>query len=212
MTERGRVEQACEQKDDLKPCNFILLLLEPATALSWMSGFKPATHFEKDACCGMAGAQPLFTYNFGVGCRQQCNRMRVWTGYNPPIAAYANNPAVADFARALRAQKSGADVYNQFTMGGYIGMLLLEEALRQVGPDLTRERLTSTLNSMPPLKTGLTNPEGLRWTAQSRYANHSAQSFIMKFPENSTKFDGWDPAPGTTHIRDLWLGQDNQLP
>lgn len=209
VQERGTVQTACKAHGEVGPCNFILLLLEPATALAWMGGFDPATAFESDGgCCGMAGAQPLFTSNFGVECKTKCHKMRVWSGYNPPIGAYANNQAVASYVRDLKAQNSRADEFNQFTMGGYIGMKLLEEALRQVGRDLSRERLVQTLNSMPPLTTGLTTPDGLRWTAQDRYANQSAQSFSIQYPVN--RFTGWNPeAPYT---RDPWLGRDNVLP
>lgn len=204
-SEINTVRTACQAHGSLGACNFILLLLEPATALTWMGGFDPASSFS----VGMAGAQPLFTSNFGVECKTKCHGMYVWTGYNPPIGAYANNPAVAQFVQDIKAASGQqADEFNQFTMGGYIGMKLLVEALDKVGRDLTKDKLVQTLDSMEPLKTGLTNPEGLRWKGDFRYANHSAQSFRIQYPVN--RFTGWNPA--TPYTRDPWLGKDNLLP
>jgi hypothetical protein len=133
--------------------------------------------------------------------------MRVWTGYNPPIGQYGASPAVSDYTKELKAQSSTADINNQFTLGGYIGMKLLVEALDRVGPDLARSKLVETLNSMPALTTGLTNPAGLRWTTQERYANHSAQSFRIDY---GNRFNGFQPAAAYT--RDPWLGADNRPP
>lgn len=207
--EISTVNDACRERDGHGACNFVLLLLEPSTALSWMGGdFPSASEFERDGrCCGVAGAQPLFTSNFAVECGDKCDRMRVWTGYNPPIGRYQSDPAVQRYSQELEAQSSRADVSNQFTLGGYIGMTLLVEAIERVGPDLTRAKLVETLNSMPPLKTGLTNPGGLRWTADKRYANDSAQSFRIDF---RNRFNGFQEETGYTE--DPWLGKDNRLP
>ena len=180
-------------------CDYMILLLEPKTALDWMSvpGVQGPSAFAK---AGMGGPQPLFTYSFGRECGDKCNGMRLWTGYNPPIEQYAGQPAVAGYVKDLKAQSASADEYNQFTMGGYVGMQLLIEALNRTGPDLTRKSLVETLNSMPALNTGLTTP--LKWTATERYANHSAQAFEI---QSKNGFSGWRfvQAP----MRDPWLGK-----
>lgn len=208
-SEISRVKEACNsQAIGGGRCNLILILLEPTTALQWIPFFQPATEFEQDGCCGMAGAQPLFTRGLARDCGDNCNRMMVWTGYNPPIGRYANEPAVAQYVQELDSTSQGqADRFNQFTLGGYIGMSLLVQALEETGRDLTRDGLTATLNSMA-FKTGLTNPDGLRWTAGSRYANHSAQSFRIDY--RGGQFNQF--APEANYTRDPWLGQDNRPP
>lgn len=203
------VRDACRATDDHPACNFLLLLVEPGTAQDWMFGFEAASSFEVGGCCGMAGAQPLFTTSFGENCGAKCDGMVVWTGYNPPIGEFASRPEVTRYTRELESQSSSADRNNQFTMGGYVGMELLIAALDRAGPDLTRERLVEVLNGMdPPLTTGLTVTAGLSWSAESRYANHSAHGYVMRWA--GSKFGGFEKR--TAAIRDPWLGLDNQSP
>lgn len=189
------VKQACEGGEN---CNFLILLLEPKTAQDWMAvpGVQEPVNFH----FGIGAPQPLFTYDFGRNCADSCNGMWVWTGYNPPIDRYKSAPAVATFVSDLKAQSSAADEFNQFTMGGYVGMQLLVEALKQTGPNLTRARLVEKLNSMAPLDTGLATP--LQWRPDARYANHSAQAFRF---ESKKGFAGWSLAQDP--MRDPWLGQ-----
>jgi len=181
-------------------CDFMLLLLEPKTAQDWMSvpGVKQPKDFTP---AGMAGPQPLFTYSFGRNCGDKCGGMWMWTGYNPPIEQYASSAAVKAFVNDLKAQNASADEYNQFTMGGYVGMNVLVQALKQVGANLTRERLLEVMNSMAPISTGLTTTP-LKWTATARHANKSAQAFEV---QSKNGFTGWrfKQAP----ILDPWLGQ-----
>lgn len=101
--------------------------------------------------------------------------------------------------------KLGATVAEDGIARDFLGQV--RYGLDKAGRDLTREKLVQTLNSMPPLQTGLTNPDGLRWTEDVRYANHSAQSFRINY---STKFDSWSPM--TPYTKDPWLGKDNLLP
>jgi ABC-type branched-subunit amino acid transport system substrate-binding protein len=187
---------ACNSGDR---CDFLVLLLEPKTAQDWMA--VPGVKQPKDFAKGMGGPQPLFTFGFGRACGDRCAGMWVWTGYNPPIEQYRNQPAVSAYMSDLKGQSASADEFNQFTMGGYVGMQLLVEALKQTGPNLTRGALVQKLNSMAPLNTGLTTA-ALQWTAGSRYANHSAQAFEMQARNG---FTGWRFVQPP--IRDPWLGQ-----
>jgi ABC-type branched-subunit amino acid transport system substrate-binding protein len=150
---------------------------------------------------GMGGPQPLFTFDFGRNCGDRCAGMWVWTGYNPPIEQYKSSPAVSTFVSDLKAQSASADEFNQFTMGGYVGMQVLVEALKQTGANLTRKGLISTLNSMGAINTGLTTTP-LQWTASARYANSAAQAFEIQAKNG---FTGWRFAKAP--IRDPWLGQ-----
>lgn len=206
------VRQACSF-NGADACNFMLLLLEPATALAWMSqGGPEVSKFGGGGCCGMAAAQPLFTDSFGRECKSPCDGMVVWTGYNPPLEQYRNQPAVGKFVNELKAQRGSADEFNQFTLGGYLGMTLLVEALERVGADLTRERLIEVIESMPPLQTGLTHPTGLQWRplsadASGHYADRWAQGFRMNFQRQWARWSFL-----RDYIEDPWLGQDNKPP
>lgn len=179
-------------------CNFMILLLEPKTAQDWMA--VPGVLEPKDFQLRMAGPQPLFTFAFGQNCKDKCDELWLWTGYNPPLGEYQNSPKVAEYVSDLAAQSASADKYNQFTMGGYIGMGLLIEALKQVGPTVTRAALVEKLNSMAPYDTGLTAP--LQWRPDARYANHSAQAFRI---QSRNGFAGW--VLQQEPVRDIWLGK-----
>ena len=177
------LNSACSEEPK---CDFLLLLLEPKTAQDWMSvpGVWTPSQYEK---AGMAGPQPLFTYDFGRNCADKCAGMWMWTGYNPPIEQYASSPAVKTFVADLKAQSASADHFNQFTMGGYVGMQVLVEALKQAGGELTRAKLIETLNSMAPINTGLTTTP-LSWRADARHANKAAQAFEV---QSKNGFTGW---------------------
>ena len=192
-TEVNSLNASCGQT-----CDFMVLLLEPKTAQTWMGtpGAKRPTNLAK----GMAAAQPLFTYAFGVQCGDTCDDLKVWTGYKPYIEQFRNDPAVAQYVKDLKAQKASADEFNQFTQGGYLGMQLLVEALERVGGRLSREALVETLDSME-LDTGLSPP--LKWSKGNHFANPAAQAFSF---ESKNGFKGFRFYKG--FVTDPWLGQD----
>jgi len=143
-------------------------------------------------------AQPLFTRDFAVHCLSNCNKMWVWTGYKPPIEEYASDPFVKTFVDDLKRTKPDADFNNAFAEGGYVGMLLLVKAMEQVGPNLTRARLKSVLNSIS-FNSGLTLQPTLRWPAGNYFAASTMQAFEIQY---SGSFGGWraedivkDPSP-----------------
>ncbi|MGH2728184.1 MAG: ABC transporter substrate-binding protein, partial [Actinomycetota bacterium] len=125
--------------------------------------------------------------------------MWVWTGYKPPIEGYANDPAVRTFVDDLEKTKPDADNSNAFAEGGYVGMQLLVEALRTVGPGLTRARLKAVLDAMQ-FRSGLTLQPTLSWpAAPRRYAASTMQAFEIQYVGG---FNGWrtqdsvvDPRP-----------------
>lgn len=191
-TQVSEVKDACGSD-----CNFMILLLEPKTAQDWMA--VPGVPIPSNDLA-ISAPQPLFTHDFARNCSDKCHGMWLWTGYNPPIDKYQGRPGVATYVSDLKAQSASADEFNQFTMGGYLGMQLLIEALKQTGPSLTRAALVDKLNSMGPLDTGLSVP--LQWRANARYANHSAQAFKI---EAAHGFSNWTLVQEP--IRDIWLGQ-----
>ncbi|HEV2755940.1 MAG TPA: ABC transporter substrate-binding protein [Actinomycetota bacterium] len=169
--------------------DFVALFVEPATGLAWMND--PNTKKPSDVKYGYGGAQPLFTREFAENCKSKCDQMRVWTGFKPPIEDYANDPMVKQYVEDLKRTKPDADEFNAFTEGGYIGMMLLVEALKVVGPDLTRERLKAALDHTL-LKTGLSIQPGLRFTPTSRFANTTMQAFTIQYKGT---FGGWRAGP-----------------
>jgi ABC-type branched-subunit amino acid transport system substrate-binding protein len=179
-------------------CDFVAFLLEPDTALSFISEGRPAQPLLDPDGFGMA--QPLFTRDLAESCKSSCDGMWVWTGYNPPIEALASQPPVATFVNDVRQESATVDVNNQFLEGGYLGMSLLVEALTKVGPNLTRANLKSTLDSMT-FVSGLSSP--LTWKSGNHYANTSAQAFAIQYKQT---FNGWRQKTG--FLQDPWVGQD----
>jgi len=160
--------------------DFVALFLEPQTAQTWMGDANTPGAGSGVIKYGYSAAQPLFTQQFLSQCRAKCDQMLVWTGFKPNIEGYAADPAVRAFVSELRRTKPDADTFNQFTQGAYVGMQFLVDALRRVGPDLTRERLRAALDTTS-YSSGLTIQPSLRYTAGTRYANVSMQAFTMQY-------------------------------
>lgn len=181
-------------------CDFIAYLLEPETAQTWMRGGGMQPGYSGDTLVKIGGPQPLFNRSFGVNCAQKCHGMQVWSGFTPPVAPFDRDPAVAAYVAALRRTNAKADAANSFVEGGYLGMRLLVEALRKTGPNLTRERLIRTLNSIR-LDEGLSKP--LSFTASSHFANQCMRAFSF---QSRPSFAGWRQE--TDFVCDPWPGQD----
>jgi len=98
---------------------------------------------------------------------------------------------VRTYQSDLNRTNNRADEYNAFAEGGYVGMQLLEAALRQVGPFLTRARLKAVLDSMS-FQSGLTVQSTLRWSAANRFANTTMQAWNMQYKGT---FSGWTAGP-----------------
>lgn len=177
-------------------CDFVALLLEPATARTWMTGgaIKPSDGFR------MGGPQPLFSRSFAEECGPNCNNLTLWTGYDPPIGGNLGRPAIAEFVNLVRGVSSGADINSTFVQGAYIGMRLLVEALERAGPDLTRARLASVLDAMR-LDTGLSAP--LSWRRGDHFANTRMQAWSIQYKD---RFSGWRDL--RTSVTDPWVGMD----
>lgn len=182
-------------------CDMVALLLLPDTAKKWL---------QANAAFGKlytAGAQTLFTDRFARDCvlvrgrgGAECHGFAVWTGYNPPIGPLKSKPGVASYVNDVTAVKPGIDVNNQFVEGAYLGMSVFVEALRRVGPDLTRERLRQVMDSMT-YESDLAST--LTWRPGKHAANVRSQSFSMTVSQGA--FRGWsdegtgfllDPAHG----------------
>lgn len=171
------------------PGDFVALFLEPETALKWMGD--PNTPTPSKIKYGYGAGQPLLTRGFATNCQSKCDQMAIWTGFKPPIESYANDPAVKTYVADLHKTKPDADEFNAFTEGGYVGMLLLEQALKAVGPGLTRARLQAVLNKTC-LVSGLTIQPKICFSGTNRYANTTMQSFVIQYKGT---FGGWRAGP-----------------
>ncbi|MHB8573155.1 MAG: ABC transporter substrate-binding protein [Candidatus Dormibacteria bacterium] len=177
------------------PCDFVALLLEPGPARLWMDG--GAAH----GTIGTAGAQPLFDSQFAQDCQGPCDGLVVFTAFKPPVGSFANDPDVSQYANDVTGSYPTAHVDNSFVESGYIGMKLLVDAMRRVGPDLTRQRLKLILDSesydshLTPL---------LQWSPGHHLADISMQGLQIVYKNG---FDGWRDAQ-TGFIADQWPGQD----
>jgi ABC-type branched-subunit amino acid transport system substrate-binding protein len=179
--------------------NFLAMFLEPQTALTWMNTPRSPTVDSRSNIVGIGLAQPLFTRDFAQGCKSKCHKMWVWTGYKPPIESYAKDPIVKTYVSDLAKTKPDADEFNAFAEGGYVGMQLLVDALKAVGPQLTRARIKTAIDGMR-FSSGLTLQSSLSWpAAPRRFAASTMQAFEIQY---AGTFGGWraqsiaaDPQP-----------------
>ncbi len=161
--------------------DYVAMFVEPDTALTWMQESRTPAATDTGAIpYGYGGAQPLFTKQFESQCRAKCDQMVVWSGFKPYVEKYKNDPAVIDYVRALKGNNRQADEYNQFTESAYVGMQCFVNALRIVGPELTRDRLKAVLDVLT-FTNGLTLQSSLKFTPTSRFANITMQSFTMQY-------------------------------
>jgi ABC-type branched-subunit amino acid transport system substrate-binding protein len=169
---------------DQSKCDMVAMLLLPDTAKNWLQRLPVRARLYT------SGAQTLFTDRFAQDCVQQaaerCQDFAVWTGYNPPIGPMASLPGVAAYVSDVQTVKPTIDVNNQFIEGAYLGMSVFIEALRKVGPDLTRANLIAAMDSLD-YKNDFTST--LSWRAGKHSANIRAQSFAMTVTGGT--FRGW---------------------
>lgn len=196
-TELQQVNSACTREPH---CDYIVYLLEPQTAQTWMDGGGIQAGYIAGTEVDIAGPQPLFNRSFGVNCAQRCHGMWVWASFTPPIEPFTSQPAVASYVSDLKRTNAQADANNSFVEGGYLGMKLLVEALKRVGANVTRKALIDELNSLK-LDAGLSRP--LRWATGNHFANQCMMAFAI---QAKPSFAGWRQA--TDWICDPWPGQD----
>jgi ABC-type branched-subunit amino acid transport system substrate-binding protein len=128
--------------------------------------------------------------------------MWLWTGFTAPYPPFASQRAVSDYVAAIRSVSGSADTANQFMQGAYVGMEVLVEALRKVGPQLTRAKLKQAMDSMR-FDNGLTKT--LSWRAGGHFANTAMQGFTIQYSQGFNGFryeqTGW--------VEDPWWNKDH---
>jgi ABC-type branched-subunit amino acid transport system substrate-binding protein len=176
-------------------CDLVALLLEPGTALTWIAngGIMP-----KDRTMA---PQPLFNADFARACGGPCDSLQVWTGYKPPLPPFDALPAQRQYASTVHSRESSLDITNSFTQGAYLGMRLTVDAIRQVGPRLTRQALKAVLDSVT-YDSGLSTP--LSWRPGKHFANGSMMSYRMRYQAQT--FGGFQRL--NDFVRDPWLGEE----
>lgn len=191
----------CGGVDTLNKCDFLAILLEPNTALQWVrdGGLGNGTVRPK---IGIGGPQPLFLDSFARDCRQFCANMWVWTSFKPPIPPFDTDPAVVAYKNDLAQVSATADRNNPHVEGAYVGMLLVVEALKKLGPSPTRVGLQKVLDSMT-LDTGLAPP--LTFKPGNHFSNVSGQSFEAIV--NNGSFANWRYT-NSGFIADKEVGKD----
>ena len=169
-----------------KPCDAVVLLLEPGPAETWMKDESTSGQWYKT----LYGGEPLFDDQFASTCQSEganCGGMITWTGYHPAISPFSGEGPVNAYSQALKAACPSCDPHNEFTEGAYLGTLLFLKACQDVGPDLTRAALVNTLNSVT-FNLGLSVP--LPYSA-GHIANGSMAAFAVNAPLNGS-FNGWN--------------------
>ena len=175
---------------EFKGCDFVAVLLEPATAAQWVKANGLGSG-DNPPALGIGAPQPLFVNDFvRDNCGKPCAGMRVWTSFKPPIAPFDSEPAVKQYVDDIRAVSASADVNNPHVQGGYVGALMTVEALRQLGPSPTRAALRQLLDQMT-FESGLAKP--LQFAGTNHFAALSAQAFeaVYNITGSSASFTGW---------------------
>lgn len=173
-----------QEVNQFQPGKFVALFLEPQTARAWMTDNNApyadnSKNEEHDIPLGFGAAQPLFTREFGDQCGTKCHTMLVWTGFKPYQEHYVSDPDVQRYVNDLEATNRNADPNNQFSMGAYIGMELLVEAIEAVGPELTRQKLKEQLDTMT-FDDGLTLTSPMKFDPDNRYVGTTMQAWAFQ--------------------------------
>jgi ABC-type branched-subunit amino acid transport system substrate-binding protein len=164
VAEANQFNSACGTQ-----CDFVLLALARYTASNFLRDAQPGR-------VGTGGLSMLTGEAFARSCGTPCDGLWVWSPFRPPVGDDANDPAVAAYVNAVKAQRPDADQYDATVERGYVGAKLLMAAIRGAGPGLTRARLRDVLNQMS-YAGGLTVP--LTWRAD-HIANDAAAAVSMR--------------------------------
>jgi ABC-type branched-subunit amino acid transport system substrate-binding protein len=178
----------CGGVNSLSKCDFIAMLLEPATAQSWVASGGLGDGKTRPRV-GIGVPQPLFIDSFARNCAKYCAGMWAWTSFKPPLPPYDGDPVVRTYLADLRAVSASADASNPHVEGAYVGMLLLVDALTKLGPAPTRAGIKRVLDATV-LNVGL-GPE-LRFRAGDHFASTAAQAYqaVTQGDERGT-FANW---------------------
>lgn len=201
---------ACSSGDqEFNKCDFVAVLLEPATAAQWVKANGLGTGDKGRPAVGIGAPQPLFVNDFvRDNCGKPCAGMWVWTSFNPPIAPYDTDQFVKQYVDDVRAVSASADVNNPHVQGAYVGALLLVEALEKLGPNPTRAGMQQVLDQMT--FDGHLGPT-LSFTPGNHFAALEAQAFeaVYNITGSTASFTGWRYT-NSGYIKDDEYAQDQK--
>lgn len=183
-------------------CDFVAMLLEPATADVWVTKNGGLGDGQRRPKVGIGVPQPLFIDSFAKNCGSYCANMWAWTSFKPPIPPFDTEPAVRQYKADVAAVNGNADVNNPHVQGAYVGMLLLVDVLKKMGPTPTRTAARDLLNNTV-LDTQLAPT--IKFTADNHYGNIGAQAFEAIVQGNS--FANWRYT-NSGFINDTEVGKD----
>jgi ABC-type branched-subunit amino acid transport system substrate-binding protein len=189
-----------------KPCQVVIMLLEPQPAEAWMKGEENAKDNNGNPTWyqHLIGGEPLFDDSFASTCGGDCGKMVVWTGYHPAIQPFDGESAVVRYINSLKSACPSCDPHNEFTEGAYIGTRLFIEAVRRIN---TEGKLLTRANLQQELLHGVYD-FGLTST-QLHFGGlpHLSNTGMTAYGDNALgSFNGWnyletgfvaDPAPGS---------------
>lgn len=173
---------------DFAKCDFVAVLLEPATASQWVADNGLGSGDSQPAV-GIGAPQPLFVNSFVRDCGKPCSHLWVWTSFKPPIYPFDGEAAVGEYVSDLRAISTTADANNPHVQGAYVGAQLLVNALTRLGPAPTRAALRQELDA---LTFDSKLAPSLTFSPENHFAAVSAQAFEAVFNGNS--FSNWQHA------------------
>lgn len=101
----------------------------------------------------------------------------------------------------MRSIVPDVDVNNQFLEGAYLGMTVFVEAIKKVGPNLTRAALSAVMDEIS-FSSDLAPT--LKWSTSNKFANCGAQAFRIVLAGGS--FGGFGES-GTGFIPDPQCGK-----
>ena len=178
----------CGGVNSLSKCDFIAMLLEPATAQSWVNSGGLGDGSTRPRI-GIGVPQPLFIDSFARNCAKYCSGMWAWTSFKPPLAPYTGDPSVRTYLADLKGVSRSVDASNPHVEGAYVGMLLLVDALTKLGPAPTRAGMKALLDATT-FDAGL-GPV-LRFAPGNHFASVAGQAYqdITQNDERGS-FDNW---------------------
>jgi ABC-type branched-subunit amino acid transport system substrate-binding protein len=170
-----------------KPCDVVVMLLEPRPMIAWMNQERNANGSWYRT---LVGGEPLFDDNVGNGC-PECGKAKlvVWTGYRPAIEPFDAEKPVARFCQALLTSFPSDDCHNEFTEGAYLGARMFVDAVERIAElnlPLSRDNLKAVLDSRT-FSLGMTyQPLGFPRLP------HISNACMTAFSDNySGSFNGW---------------------
>jgi ABC-type branched-subunit amino acid transport system substrate-binding protein len=192
--------EGCGEND----CDFVAMILTPETGNTYINSQPERLGGRKRGFGRLftGGPPNLFNERFARDCGKHCDGMLLWTGYTPPIGEHAAGADATRYVQDVKSVDPGIDVSDSFLEGAWLGTELFVQALRDVGGNLTRDRLQQALDRMTFRSDLVTD---LNWGDNShRVANTAvravrvvtASGSFVGFQDAGT---GWrrDPHPGS---------------